>query len=210
MKAPLYNKIGEKTKEVVLPKEVFGQAVKPELLHQVVTSQQANKRLVLASTKDRSEVSGGGRKPWRQKGTGRARHGSIRSPIWVGGGITFGPTRERNFKQKINRRMARQGLMGAMFEKAKNDQVVVMEDLSLKEIKTKEAAAIINKLSLDGSILLVISQKEKEVKRAFRNLPKLKITSIDQLTAWQILSYRYLVLTKKGLSELKDMFIKKS
>lgn len=210
MKAPFYNKTGEKTKEVVLPKEVFGQSAKPELLHQVVTSQQANKRLVLASTKDRSEVSGGGRKPWRQKGTGRARHGSIRSPIWVGGGIAFGPTRERNFKQKINHRMAQRGLMGAMFEKAKNNQVVVMEDLSLKEIKTKEAAAIIDKLSLAGSILLVISQGEREVKRAFRNLPKLRITTIDQLTAWQILSYRYLVLTKKGLSELKDAFIKKS
>ncbi len=210
MKAPFYNKAGEKTKEVVLPKEIFEQSIKSELIHQVVTSQQANKRLVLASTKDRSEVSGGGRKPWRQKGTGRARHGSIRSPIWVGGGITFGPTRERNFKQKINRRMARQGLIGAMSEKAKSGQVVVIEDILLKEVKTKEAAAIISKLSLDGSILLVISQKEREIKRAFRNLPKLKIIPVDQLTAWQILAYRYLVLTKEGLNGLKEVFIKKS
>jgi large subunit ribosomal protein L4 len=208
MKAPFYSTSGEKTKESVLPKDVFDLEVKPELLHQVVVAQQANQRLVIASTKDRSEVSGGGRKPWRQKGTGRARHGSIRSPIWVGGGVTFGPSNARNFGQKINRQMARKGLLGAMTSKAKDEQVAIIEDMIVKEGKTKEVASVIKSLPFEGSILLVVPKQDKLLRQSLRNIPKLRATTIDQLTAWQILAHRYLVLTKTALSELKDSFSK--
>jgi large subunit ribosomal protein L4 len=208
MKAPFYNKSGEKTKETVLPKDVFGQIAKPELIHQAVVAQQANRRLTIASTKDRSEVSGGGRKPWRQKGTGRARHGSIRSPIWVGGGITFGPTKERNFSQKLNRRMARRALEGALAEKAKDNKVLIIEDINLENPKTKEIASIIKNLSLDGSALLVISSKDDAIKRAARNLPGITVVKNDQLTAWNVLKYRYLIINQASLSELKAKFSK--
>ena len=110
MKYPLYNLKGEKIGTTVLPKEIFEVKINPDLIHQIAVSQSANRRRVIAHTKDRSDVSGGGRKPWRQKGTGRARHGSIRSPIWRGGGITFGPTKERVFSQKAPKRMKRKAL----------------------------------------------------------------------------------------------------
>ena len=208
MKAPFHNKAGEKVKETVLPKDVFGRTAKPALIHQAVVAQQANRRLTIASTKDRSEVSGGGRKPWRQKGTGRARHGSIRSPIWVGGGITFGPTKERNYSQKLNHRMARRALGGVLAEKAKDNQVLIIEDIKLENPKTKEIVPIIRNLSLEGTALLVISDKDDVVKRAARNLPGVTVTKSDQLTAWNVLKYRYLIISQTSLSELKTKFSK--
>lgn len=206
MKAPFYNKSGEKTKEGLLPKELFDQPAKPELIHQVVVGQQANQRVATASTKDRSEVSGGGRKPWRQKGTGRARHGSIRSPIWVGGGVTFGPNNQRNYKQKVNQAMARKALLGVLSAKAKDGQVVLMEDLKLKEIKTKLVAETVNKLPLNGRSLIVVGLAEKEVRRAGRNIDQVGIIPADQLTALKAISCRHLILSQSGLNELKARF----
>lgn len=206
MKAPFYNKSGEKTKEGLLPKELFDQPAKPELIHQVVVAQQANQRVATASTKDRSEVSGGGRKPWRQKGTGRARHGSIRSPIWVGGGVTFGPNNQRNYKQKVNQAMARKALLGVLSAKAKDGQVVLMEDLKLKEIKTKLVAETVNKLPLNGRSLIVVGLAEKEVRRAGRNIDQVGIIPADQLTALKAISCRHLILSQSGLNELKARF----
>lgn len=206
MKAPLYNQTGEQTKEGVLPKELFAQEAKPELIHQVIVAQQANRRRVIASTKDRSEVSGGGRKPWRQKGTGRARHGSIRSPIWVGGGITFGPNSQRNYKQKINRTMARKALLGVLNAKAKDSQIFLIDDLKIEQPKTKLIAEALAKLPLEGRALMVVGSGEKDLRRAGRNLADVDLIAADQLTALQAASYRYLVLTKSGLAELKAKF----
>lgn len=204
MKAPFYSLTGEKTKEALLPKDVFGQEAKPELIHQVAVAQQANRRIVRASTKDRSEVSGGGRKPWRQKGTGRARHGSIRSPIWAGGGITFGPTKERVYKQKINRRMARQALIGVLNGKARDGQVMLVDDPKVEKGQTKEVAGLIDKLPRQGSALFLVPAKDRLLRRAARNLADLEVGSADQLTALRVLSFRHLIITKAALSELKD------
>mgnify|MGYP000892282858 CR=1 FL=1 len=203
MKAPFYNQAGEKTKEGLLPKEIFDQPAKSELIHQVVVAQQANQRIATASTKDRSEVSGGGRKPWRQKGTGRARHGSIRSPIWVGGGVTFGPNNQRNYKQKINRVMARKALLGVLSAKAKDGQVILIEDLKLKEIKTKLVAETFNKLPLNGRSLIIVGLAEKEMRQAGRNIDRAAVIPADQLTALKAVSCRHLILSQSGLSELK-------
>jgi len=203
MKAPFYNQAGEKTKEGLLPKEIFDQPAKSELIHQVVVAQQANQRIATASTKDRSEVSGGGRKPWRQKGTGRARHGSIRSPIWVGGGVTFGPNNQRNYKQKINRVMARKALLGVLSAKAKDGQVILIEDLKLKEIKTKLVAETVNKLPLNGRSLIIVGLAEKEMRQAGRNIDRAAVIPADQLTALKAVSCRHLILSQSGLSELK-------
>lgn len=203
MKAPFYNQAGEKTKEGLLPKELFDQPAKSELIHQVVVAQQANQRIATASTKDRSEVSGGGRKPWRQKGTGRARHGSIRSPIWVGGGVTFGPNNQRNYKQKVNRVMARKALLGVLSAKAKDGQVILIEDLKLKEIKTKLVAETFNKLPLNGRSLIIVGLAEKEMRQAGRNIDRAAVIPADQLTALKAVSCRHLILSQSGLSELK-------
>jgi len=125
----VYNQQGEKVGQVDLPAELFGVPLNRDLVHQVVVTQMANSRQVLAHTKDRSEVRGGGAKPWRQKGTGRARHGSIRSPIWVGGGVAFGPTKERVFAKKINKKMKRQALFMVLSSKVKDKEIVLLDKI---------------------------------------------------------------------------------
>src|SRR4030043_2412895 len=129
---PIYNLEGEKTGTIKLSEKIFGLKINNNLIYQVINVQLANKRKHLAKVKDRGEVRGGGRKPWRQKGTGRARHGSIRSPIWRGGGVTFGPTKNRVFKKKINKKMRRKALFMVLSAKAKEKLIIVLDDLELK------------------------------------------------------------------------------
>jgi len=130
MKVDIQNQKGEKVGTMELPKEIFEVEASPSLLHQAVVAQMSNMRTNIAHTKDRSEVRGGGRKPWRQKGTGRARHGSRRSPIWVGGGVTFGPTKYRNFTKKINIKMKQKAILAALSGKAKDSELVILDKLS--------------------------------------------------------------------------------
>ncbi len=147
-KATVYNQMGEKVKEVDLNPKVFGLEIKPELIQQAVVSQQANQRQNLAHTKDRGEVRGGGRKPWRQKGTGRARHGSIRSPLWRGGGITFGPTKNQNYSLKINKKAKRKAILMSLSDKATNQKIILLDKLELEEAKTKKFFKILLNLKL--------------------------------------------------------------
>jgi len=146
MKASLYNQEGEEIKKVDLPSEIFDIELNSDLVHQVVVAQMSNSRKVIAHTKDRSEKRGGGRKPWRQKGTGRARHGSIRSPIWRGGGVTFGPTKDRNFSKKINKKMKQGALLMTLSSKIKEDEFVLLDKIELTEGKTKLMNEMINNL----------------------------------------------------------------
>jgi large subunit ribosomal protein L4 len=146
MNYPLYNQQGEKVKEVVLNPAIFEVVGNVGLVHQVVVAQSNNSRQVLAHTKDRSEVSGGGIKPWKQKGTGRARHGSIRSPIWVGGGVTFGPTKDRNFTQKINKKMKRKALLMCLSDRAQDQSLVLVDSLDMEDNKTKNFVAVLENL----------------------------------------------------------------
>ena len=147
-----YDQTGKELSQTRLPAEVFGIEINHDLVHQVVVSQMANRRQIIAHTKDRGEVSGGGRKPWRQKGTGRARHGSIRSPLWRHGGVTFGPTKERVFKKKINTKMKRGALLMVLSEKAKNNFLILLDKLELENAKTKLMAKILEKLPIKGGI----------------------------------------------------------
>ena len=137
IKQKIYNQKAETVGEIDLAEKVFGLKLNPALIHQVAVAQSANERQVLAHTKDRSEVRGGGRKPWRQKGTGRARAGSSRSPIWIGGGVVFGPTKDRNFSKKINKKMRQNALLMVLSDKVKNLQFAVLEKLTAGEYKTK-------------------------------------------------------------------------
>ncbi len=142
MKVDVYNQKGEKVGSALLPKEIFEVPLNQDVVHQAVLSQLATSRLIHAKTKTRAEVRGGGRKPWRQKGTGRARHGSRRSPLWIGGGTTFGPTTEKNYAKKINKKMKRKALFMVLSRKAKDDEIILLDELTLQEPKTKRMAEV--------------------------------------------------------------------
>src|SRR5476651_911859 len=139
MEAKIYNQKGVASGNITLPEKVFAAKWRSDLVHQVVQSMRSNKRAGTADTKDRGEVRGGGRKPWKQKGTGRARHGSTRSPIWVGGGVTHGPLAEKNYKRKVSKKMRAQALFSVLSKKLKDKEIIFVESLSLSEIKTKSA-----------------------------------------------------------------------
>lgn len=202
MEYPLYNQQAENIGKVELPDSVFAVPSNNDLLHQVVSSQMANKRQVLAHAKGRSEVRGGGKKPWRQKGTGRARHGSIRSPIWKGGGVTFGPTKEVNFKKKIGKKMVRKALSVALSEKAKSGNIIVVDSIELNIPKTKEIAGILklfqNKMS--GSVLIVTPSLNKDLYRATNNIQKVGVAEARNLNPLGILSYKNLMVLKDAVS----------
>ncbi|MCX6813298.1 MAG: 50S ribosomal protein L4 [Candidatus Azambacteria bacterium] len=203
----VFNQEGKEVSELKLNEAIFGLPWNSDLVHHAVRVALANKRQVLASTKDRSEVSGGGRKPWRQKGTGRARHGSIRSPLWKGGGITFGPTKERNFKLKINKKMARKAFLTALSTKAKDSELLVLDDLKLSAPKTKEMAKIMKNFpQVKTSLLVLTGKKDENLKRAGRNLPNLRIINIDNLNILDILKYKHLIFTKDGIEYLNKKY----
>jgi len=200
MKETIYNQKGEEVGKADLPAEVFELEINQDLVHQAVVAQMANSRKVVAHTKDRSEKRGGGRKPWRQKGTGRARHGSIRSPIWRGGGVTFGPTKERNFSKKINKKMKRKALFMALTSKAKDKELVLIDNLELTEGKTKKMTQVLESLSkkikkeFNKGTLIVLPEKDEKISRASRNIPKIKVIRADNLNVLSVLSHQYLMI----------------
>ena len=212
MDYPLYNQQAEKIGKVSLPDNVFDVPMNKDLLYQVVTSQMSNKRQNIAHTKDRGEVRGGGKKPWKQKGTGRARHGSIRSPIWKGGGVTFGPRNEKNFKKKINKKMARKALFVVLSSKVKDQELTVIDSVKLENWKTKEMAVVINKVSelfpvKYGSLLLVIPEKLSEtVERVTKNLPKVDVMEAKNLNALDVAARKNLLVIKDALEVIKNNF----
>ena len=209
MKVATYDQTGKEVGQTLLPKEIFGLEVNQDLIHQVVVSQTANRRQVSAHTKGRGQVSGGGKKPWRQKGTGRARHGSTRSPIWRHGGIAFGPTKDRNFKKKINRKMKRAALLMVLSAKAQKNFLVVLETLKLEKIKTKTIAQLLQKLPCKNeSALIVLPGMDKNVILASRNLKEAKPSQVKDLNALDLLSFKYLVMPKESIKVLKDMIAK--
>jgi len=209
----VYNQEGKEVEKLELPDEVFGLKVSNDLVHQAVVAQTANAREVLAHTKDRSEVRGGGKKPWRQKGTGRARHGSNRSPIWRGGGVTFGPTNERNFSLKINKKMKKRALLMVLSGKAKSDQLVVLDDLKINDAKAKEMVKVIKNLEgmkkdIRRGALVALAEKNENIIKAARNISKVETISINSLNVVDVLKMKYLVMTKDGINRVKEIFVK--
>lgn len=211
MKLPVYNQEGKKSEaEILVPKEIFDVKASKDLLHQVVVSQKANRRMVIASTKDRAEVSGGGKKPWRQKGTGRARHGSSRSPIWRHGGIVFGPDRDVIYKKEIPSKMRRAALFMVLSEKAKNNLVIIAESLKLENIKTKKVAELLKKLPVkDSSAILALPEMDKKAIFSARNISNLKVMQAKDLNALDLMSVKYVILPKDSIKVLKDNFLGK-
>jgi large subunit ribosomal protein L4 len=205
MEAKIYNQKGTSAGVITLPVKVFAAKWRADLVHQVVEGMRSNKRAGTADTKDRSEVSGGGKKPWKQKGTGRARHGSSRSPIWVGGGVTHGPLSDKNYKRKISKKMRAQALFSVLSKKMKDSEILFVDSLSLSETKTKKALEIMKNLSkasgwkpLAGSkkprILVALSGRNEKTEKSFRNLPQLEIIFLKNINPLDVLSYQYLLI----------------
>lgn len=209
MEVAVYKIDGTKSGSIALPKELFGVELNSALVHEAVVAQDANNRVRIAQTKDRSEVRGGGRKPWRQKGTGRARHGSRRSPIWIGGGITFGPIKDRNFSKKLNKKAKQKAIKMVLSDRAADERLIVVEDYAIAEAKTKLAAAVRKNLpGADNSALLVLTADDNAIKIATQNLPKTQTISASSLNVRDLLSYEYLFVSKAALEQMKDVYSK--
>jgi large subunit ribosomal protein L4 len=213
MLAKVYDQNGKVVSQTRLPSEVFGLKPNPDLIHQVVVSQMANRRRVIAHTKDRGEVRGGGRKPWRQKGTGRARVGSIRSPLWRGGGVTFGPTKERIFKKKINKKMKRKALLMALSAKAGSNLLILLDKLPVvlteNKPKTKLMQKVLSRLpAKEKSTLIVLPKIDKNLILASRNLPGVETIQAKDLNLLDVVSFKYLLMPKESIKVIKETFLK--
>jgi len=194
MQVPVRNMAGDTVAQIELQDQVFGIEPNVAVMHQAVVRQMANARLGTHSTKTRSEVAGGGRKPWRQKGTGRARQGSIVAPQWRGGGIVFGPT-PRSYAQKMNRKMRRLALRSALSVKAAEDQLVVVDSLDLDEPRTKAVMQILDRLNVDSSVLVLLPEVCPGFELSARNLSYVKTARANCLSVRDILGYDYIMMT---------------
>ncbi len=205
-KAPLYNTDGQTIGEIELKESIFNVDPKPAVVHQVYLALEANAREAWADTKDKSEVRGGGKKPWKQKGTGRARHGSIRSPIWKGGGVTFGPLTIRNYTQKLNKKMKQAAVKMCLTDKIRNGQLIVLEELTANG-KTKPMAELRQKLPGAGkSTLLVAPELNDMVNRATRNIQKLDMQQAVDVNVVDLLHHQYVITTKAAIDVLEKRF----
>lgn len=205
MKVNVYNCAGKQVDSIELNDEIFGLEPNQDLLHRAVVMQNNNLRQGTVKTKTRSEVRGGGRKPWRQKGTGRARQGSIRAPHWVGGGLAFGP-RPRSYKSSMNRKMKRLALKSAFSALAQSERIMVLDELKLAAPKTKEMAQILANLKVENSALLVLATKDEDVLRASRNIPALKLSPVNALNVRDLLKYQNLVLTRAAVQQIEEVY----
>jgi large subunit ribosomal protein L4 len=202
MKLDVVNTQGEKVDTAELPKEIFEAPIKEDLMHQALVRQMANARLGTHKTKTRAEVAGGGRKPWRQKGTGRARHGSIRSPIWVGGGAAHKP-RPRDYSVRMPRKMRRAALRSALSVKASEKQITLVNEFELEQPNTREISEILKKLVGDESTLILLPKGSEAIKKSIRNLPEVKGINPTYLNIRDLLQYDRLLLALEALPAIE-------
>jgi large subunit ribosomal protein L4 len=206
MKVDVVDIEGKKIKSVELPAKIFEAPINTSLMHQAYVRQIANARLGTRKTKTRSEVSGGGRKPWRQKGTGRARQGSIRAPQWVGGGRVHTP-RPRDYSQKMPRKMRRAALRSALSVKAADQEILVLDDIAISEPKTREMAQVKNKLAGDSSLLLIVPEKNEtfdQIHKAANNIPDIKLLNANYMNIRDLLGYEKVVIPLAGLEVIES------
>lgn len=207
MQLAVYNIQGKKVSTLEASDAIFGVKVKPAVLHEAVVAQRANARVAIAHTKTRGEISGGGKKPWKQKGTGRARHGSIRSPIWRGGGITFGPRSNRNFSKKINSKVKRQAILMALSDKVTCGTFYVLESLAGDFSKTKDIAKIVRALPIvKGKTLFVLPASEKRAGRLAANIERVTPIGAGSVNVVDVLNNVNLVTTVEGIKEITKTY----
>jgi large subunit ribosomal protein L4 len=200
------NTKNEKVDSLELPEAIFGAVVKPQLLHEVVRMQLANRRQGTADTKGRSDVSGGGKKPWRQKGTGRARAGSIRSPLWRHGGTIFGP-HPRRYGFQVPKAVRRQALLAALSAKAQAGALRVLESLSLEKPSTKAMRSLLKGLGAQGKALVVLPGRDEVMEKSVRNLPEVRVLTVQGLNVYDILKADTLIMTPEGVHTLQEVLI---
>jgi large subunit ribosomal protein L4 len=205
MDAKVFSKEGKESGKVTLPEAVFAVAWNQDLVHEVVVGMQANARAGTAHTKDRSEVRGGGRKPWKQKGTGRARHGSRRSPIWTGGGITFGPRSEKDYSVKINKKAGKKALASVLSKKLADNEVLFVDSLAMDEAKTKDAKTIIDAIAKGtdradlatkrkNAAVVVLADRNLATEKSFRNFGNFEVVMAKDVNPVDLLTYKYVVV----------------
>jgi len=221
MNAKIYNAEGKESGKVTLPESVFDVKWNADLVHQVVTAMMANARTPVAHTKGRGEVRGGGKKPWKQKGTGRARHGSSRSPIWIGGGVTHGPRKEKSYTQKINRKSASRALSMVLSRKLKDGQLLFVDDLNITEKKTAYAKKTLATLSMipgfaimqkkKNAALISIATNDENLRKSFHNISNVAIEEARSINPVDLLSYKYIVILepKKSIALWENRIAKK-
>jgi len=205
MEAKIYNQKGGEAGTITLPEKVFGAKWRADLVHQVVESMRSNKRAGTADTKGRGEVRGGGKKPWKQKGTGRARHGSSRSPIWVGGGVTHGPLAEKNYKRKISKKMRAQALFSVLSKKMQDGEIVFIDSLAMDKMNTKVGVSVVANLAKASGFKTLTSSKKpraltalfarnENTEKSLRNIPSLEIVFLKNLNPYEVLNHKYLLI----------------
>jgi len=203
---PVYNREGEKTEDLKISDDVFNIEKNDDLVHQAFVTIASNLRVAIAHTKNRGERSGSGKKPWRQKGTGKARVGSVRSPVWRKGGIIFGPTKDKNFSKKINKKMNQKAIKIVLSEKVRQNEIFVLEKLDLKEKKTKEFARIIKNLKLKNKILFGFLGNEKNLNKYSRNIANVVNIATQNLNVFEMLNNKYLLLSKDSVRYLEKKY----
>ena len=196
---------GKKVKELELNENVFGIEPNENIVHSAIVNYLANQRQGTQSTKTRAEVSGGGRKPWRQKGTGRARQGSIRAPQWIKGGIALGP-KPRSYKYTVNRKERRLAIKSMLSSKVLEKELVVVDALDLKEIKTKEMVKVLNNLKVEGKTLILLPEKNENVQKSARNIENVKTTLVNTINVYDLLKYKNLVITLDTVKKLEEVY----
>ena len=199
----VYNMEGNEVGSIELNDAIFGAKVNKHLVHKAVVQQLANKRQGTQSTKTRSEVRGGGRKPWRQKGTGNARQGSIRSPQWVGGGVVFAP-KPRDYSFKLNKKEKQAALKSALTSKLVEDKLVVLDELKFDEIKTKNMVTVLKNLNADRA-LIVLGEKDDNVRLSARNIPYIRTVLSNSVNVYDIIKYDTLILTKDAVEKIEEV-----
>jgi len=207
MKLPIYNLEGKKTgKTIDLKPEVFGVKTNEALIKEAVVAQRASSRRPIAHTKTRAERRGGGIKPWKQKGTGRARAGSRRSPLWRKGGIIFGPRNNRNFAKKINKKARAKAILMVLSDRVKSGDMIIVEKMELPEAKTKKMANLLTKFPLKTKTLILLSEKNENVQRAGRNLSALLVSSVQSLNVIDLLRYQSILMPKKAVAMIEKTY----
>ena len=195
---------GKECGQIELKDEIFNAEVNTVVMHEVVVAHLANRRQGTQSAKTRAEVRGGGRKPYRQKGTGRARQGSIRSPQWVGGGVVFAP-KPRDYSKKVNKKVRRIALKSALTSRVQEDKMIVLENLNLEEIKTKAMVGVLNNFNVEKA-LVVLSEDNQNVILSARNIPNIKTVRADMLNVYDILKYETFVATKDAVAKIEEVY----
>ena len=204
-KVAVHNSKGEQVAEMDLNPAIFAAPINQAAMHEVVVAYLANQRRGTAATKTRSLVSGGGRKPWRQKGTGRARHGSTRSPIWTGGGVVFGP-QPRDYTVRMPKKLKRAALKSALTTKYNNNELIVLDQLVMEEPKTAEIVKLLNNLKVEGKAVILTAESAPAVYKSARNIPLVSTGMVANINTYQVLNSGALILTKDAVAKLEEVF----